>query len=105
MIGTAALIDAGELQFFDRVGDLVQVMLGQMQIPRRYLQIFMTKQKLDGAQVGSGFKQMRCPAVANQVGRDSLANAGPPGRFVAGAPHDLVGDRLLRVAMDAEGNR
>jgi len=64
MIGTAALVDVAELQLFDRVGHLVQVMRGQMQIPGRYFQILMTEQKLDGAQVGSGLKQMRCPAVA-----------------------------------------
>jgi hypothetical protein len=64
MIGTAGLFDVAELQFFDRVSHLVQVMLGQMQIPGRYFQILMTEQKLDDAQVGSGFKQMRCLAVA-----------------------------------------
>ena len=41
MIGTAALVDVAELQLFDRVGHLVQVMRGQMQIPGRYFQIFM----------------------------------------------------------------
>jgi hypothetical protein len=51
MIEAATLIDAGQLQLFDGVGDLVQVLLGQMQIPGRGLQIFMTEQKLDGAQV------------------------------------------------------
>ena len=52
----AAPVDTGELQFLDGVGDLVQVMLGQMQIPGRYFQILMTEQKLDGAQVGTGFQ-------------------------------------------------
>jgi len=75
MIGAAALVDAGQLQLFDRVGDLVQVLLRQMQIPGRHLQILMAEQKLDGAQVGSGFQQMRRPAVANQVGRYPLADA------------------------------
>jgi hypothetical protein len=64
MIATAALVDVAELQLFDGVGDLVKVMLGQMQIPGRYFQILMTEQKLDDAQVGSGFKQMRCLAVS-----------------------------------------
>jgi hypothetical protein len=43
MIRPAALVDARELQFFDRVGDLVKVMLGQMQIPGRHFQILMTE--------------------------------------------------------------
>ena len=90
MVEAAALVDVGELQFFDGVGDLVQVLLGKMQIPGRGLQILMTEQKLDGAQVGSGFQQMRGPAVANQVGCDALADAGPLGGLDAGPPHGLV---------------
>jgi hypothetical protein len=43
MIRPAALVEVREVQFFDGVGDLVKVMLGQMQIPRRYFQILMTE--------------------------------------------------------------
>ena len=67
MIEAAALVDAGELQFFNRVDDLVQVLLGKMQIPSRGLQILMAQQKLDGAQVGTGFQQVCGITVANQV--------------------------------------
>ena len=56
MIGATALVDARQLQLFDRVGNLVQVLLGQVQIPGCHLQVLMTEQKLDGAQVGAGFK-------------------------------------------------
>ena len=56
MIGTAAFLYAGELQFFDRVDDLMQVLLGQVQIPGCHLQILMAEQKLDSAQVSTGFK-------------------------------------------------
>ena len=56
MIETAAPVDAGELQFLDGVGDLMQVLLGQVQIPGCHLQVLMTEQKLDGAQVGAGLK-------------------------------------------------
>jgi hypothetical protein len=35
-----------------------------VQIASRSLQIFMTEQKLDGAQVGARFQQMGGPAVA-----------------------------------------
>jgi hypothetical protein len=59
----AALVDARQLQFFDRVGNLVQVLLGQMQVAGCRLQIFMPEQKLDGAQVGTGFQQMGRPTV------------------------------------------
>jgi hypothetical protein len=90
-----------KLQLFDRVGDLVQVLLREVQIPGCHLQILMTEQKLDGAQVGSGFKQMRRPAVANQVRSDSLADAGPLSSFGASTPHDLVCNRLFAVTMHA----
>lgn len=101
VIGAAALIDAGQLQLFDGVGDLVQVLFGQMQIPGGGFQILMTEQKLDGAQVGARFQQMGGPAVANQVRGNSLADARPLSSFAADTPYDLVRDRLLRVAMQA----
>ncbi len=41
MMGAAALVDTGELQLFERVGDLLQVLLRQVQIPGCYLQILM----------------------------------------------------------------
>ena len=64
MIGTAALIDAGELQLFNGVGDLAQVLLRKVQIPGRGLQIFMTQQKLNGTQVGAALQQMGRPAMS-----------------------------------------
>ena len=101
MIEPAALLDAGEFQLFDGVGDLVQVLLREVQILGRGLQILVTEQDLDGAQVGARFQQMSRPAVANQVGGNPLADACAFSRFGAGPPHDLVGDGLLRVAMQA----
>ena len=73
-----------------------------MQIPGRDLQILMTEQKLDGAQVGTGFQQMRGPAVANQV-RALLGLRMPASlaAFVQRQPHRLVADRLLAIAMHA----
>ena len=101
VIEAAALVDAGELQFLDGVGDLLQVLRGQVQIPGGGLQILMPEQKLDGAQVGTGFQQMRGPAVANQVGRNSLADARPLSSFAAATPYDLVRNRLLVIAMQS----
>ena len=63
MIEAAGLVDTGELQIFDRVRDLLQVLPRQMQIPRCHLQIFMTEQKLDGTQVRACFQQMGGPAM------------------------------------------
>ena len=47
MIGATALLDAGQLELFDGVGNLVQVLLGQVQIPGCHFQILMAEQKLD----------------------------------------------------------
>jgi hypothetical protein len=90
MMRAAALIDAGEGQPFERVGDLLQMALGEMEILGRGLQIFMSQQQLNGAQVGAGFEKMRGPTVSNQMGRYMLANTGPLGGLVAGQPYDLV---------------
>src|SRR5450631_1235653 len=99
MIETAALINTGELQALNGVGDLLQVLRRQVQIPGCHLQILMAEQKLDGAQVGTGFEQMRGPGMANQVRRNSLANAGPLRCLGACTPNDLVADGLLVIAM------
>jgi hypothetical protein len=64
MIEAAALIDAGQLQFLDGVGDLLKALLRKMQIPGGHLQILMAEQKLDGAQVSAGFQQMGGPAMS-----------------------------------------
>ncbi len=101
MVEGASLIDARELQFLDGVGDLLQVLCGQVQIPGRHLQILMTEQKLDGAQVGTGFEQMRGPCVSNQVRRNGLAKATLLRRFGARHPYGLVADGLLVIAMQS----
>ena len=44
----------------------------QMQIDRRFLQIAMPQQHLDGSQVSTGFEQVRGKAVAQSVGMDPL---------------------------------
>ena len=64
MVEGASLIDTRELQFLDGVGDLLQVLRGQVQITSRHLQILMAEQKLDGAQVSTGFQQMRGPGMS-----------------------------------------
>lgn len=43
MIRPAALVDVGELQFLDRVSNLLQALRGKVQIPRRHFQILMTE--------------------------------------------------------------
>ena len=101
MVEGTGLVDARKLQFLEGVGDLLQMLRGQVQIAGRHLQIFMAEQKLDGAQVGAGFEQMGGPRVANQVRGNSLANAGLLRCFGARQPYRLVGDGLFVVAMQS----
>jgi len=56
-----ALFDAEQGKVFNRVRDLLQMALREVQILSGGLQISVAEQKLDGAQVGSGFQQMRGP--------------------------------------------
>jgi integrase len=79
--------------------DLLQVLRGQVQILGCHLQILMAEQELDGAQVGTGFEQMRGPCMANEMRARRLTKAGVPGRLDARQPHRLVADGLLAIAM------
>ena len=95
MIEAAALVDAGELQFLDGVDDLLQVLRGQVQIPGCHLQILMAEQKLDGAQVGTGFEQMRGPAWRTRCGLTVLRRPAFLAASVHATPYGLVADGLL----------
>jgi len=101
MIEAAALVDARELQSLNGVDDLLQVLRGQVQILGCHLQILMAEQDLDGAQVGTGFEQMRGHAWRTRWGARRLTKAGVPGRLGARQPHRLVADGLLAIAMHA----
>ena len=70
---------------------------GEVQIDRGFLQVAMSQQHLDGAQVGTGFEQMRGKAVAQSVGMDVLVfKAGALRGLLTGAPENLGGDRRTR---------
>src|SRR5437660_4854982 len=78
-----------------RTASGVEMSPGEMQIDRRLLQVAMPEQHLSGAQVGTGFEQMRGKAVAQRVGMNvpvfkPSALCGVP----TGSPQDLGGDRI-----------
>ena len=67
----------------------------EMQVDRRFLQVAMSEQHLDGAQVGAGFEQMRGEAVAQRVGMNMLVREPSAfGGVLAGRPDHLGGDRI-----------
>ena len=79
---------------------------GEMQIDRRFLQVAMPQQHLDGAQVGTGFEQMRGKAVAQSVGMDVLVlKTGAFGGLLTGVPENLGGDRMTRRMPSVAGKQ
>ena len=65
-----------------------------MQIECRLFQIAMSKQDLDGAQIGAGFEQMRGEAMAQSVGMNGFVNAGPLDGFMTSVPGHAEADRI-----------
>ena len=79
---------------------------GQMQIDRGLFQIAMPQQHLDGAQVSTGFEQMRGKAVAQSMGMDVLVlKAGAFGGLLTGVPENLGGDGMTRRMPSVAGKQ
>src|ERR1700688_4583372 len=79
---------------------------GEMQIDRSLLKVAMPEQHLDGAQVGTGFQQMRGKAVAQSVGMDAFVlKTGAFGGLLTGVPENLGGDRMTRCMPSVAGEQ
>ena len=61
-----------EGQCIQRTAGGAEMATRQMQIDRRFLQVTMSQQHLNGAQVGSGFEQMSGETVAQGGGMNLL---------------------------------
>ena len=68
VILAGCLADAGQLQMLQRIRHCLQVSLRRWRYLAVVLEIHMTEQDLDRAQVCSGLEQVRRPAVAQGVG-------------------------------------
>src|SRR4051812_6502785 len=68
---------------------------GYVKINRRILQPLMSQQQLDRAQVRSGLQHVRSETVPQRVRANALTKPGAERCFVAGIPHDLIGERTL----------
>src|SRR5258708_8811784 len=83
----------------------MQVFLRKMNIACSGLQISVAEQHLDGAQVGAGFEQVRCPTVAQSMRGDVFGDASLPRCIAAYVPDRLIGERHVRTsALAAPGN-
>jgi hypothetical protein len=61
--------------------------LRQMQVDRSHFEVTMPEQDLDGAQVGTGFKEMGRETMAQSVGMNApVVEAGAFGSDLAGRP-------------------
>src|SRR5208282_797851 len=88
---------ASEGECIQRTAGGAEMAPGEVQIDRGFLQVAMTEQHLDGAQVGTGFEQMRGKAVAQSVRMDALVlKTGAFGGLLTGTPENLGGDRMTR---------
>ena len=72
--------DRLECERVKRTGGGVQVPLRQMQIPAGRVQVSMTEQKLNGAQIRSGFQQVGSEAMPQGMGWTRLSS---PARWAA----------------------
>src|SRR5215470_17689322 len=66
-----------------------------MQIQRGVLEMPVSQEQLDGAQVGSSLQHVGRETVAQCVGTDSFSDARAQSRFMTGVPDRFVGGRLL----------
>jgi hypothetical protein len=68
----SALLAPADRECIQRTSGGAEMPPGEMQIDRRFLEVTMSEQHLDGSQVGAGFQQMGGKAVAQGVGMDAL---------------------------------
>ena len=87
------VVRAAHPHVIERICDGLQMPLRKMQIDDRVLQVRVSEQQLDGAQIGAGFEQVRREAVAKQMRGDALRDAGVPGRLLTCAPDSFDRDR------------
>ncbi len=66
----------------------------------------MAQQHLDGARIGTSFKQMSGKAVAQSVGMDVLVlKTGAFGGLLTGVPENVGGDRMTRRVPSVAGEQ
>ena len=102
----ADVLAAGQSERIQRVGDRLQMPLRQVQVLSGGLQIAMSQQDLDGAQVGACFQQVGGPTVTQRMRRNAFVDASPARGFATGNPDGLVRNRLIQPAPRVRvGNR
>ena len=76
-----------------RARDCLESHLGQMKVTAGGLQIRVTEQQLNGAEVRAGLKQMRCETVPQSVRMHSFPDSGPGGSVFDGVEDGLAAHR------------
>lgn len=77
-----------------------------MQVDRSFFKVAVSQQHLDRAQIGTGFKQMRCEAMPQRMRMDVLVLqastfCGP----LTGRPEHLGGYRTTRCVPSVAGKK
>ena len=79
----------------ERAGGCAEMPLGQMQVYGSDLEVSMSEQDLDRAQVGAGFKKMCGEAMTQSVRMDApMLKTRTFSSDLAGSPEDLGGYRM-----------
>ena len=90
-----AILASEHRERIQRAGDRAQMPLRNVEVDARLLEVMMSKQQLDGPQIGATLQQVRGEAVAERVRMKLLANTGALGGLTAGAPDDFAGNRSV----------
>jgi hypothetical protein len=61
------IVHRGKLQAIERIGNRLQVFVGQMQVDQSVFQAGVSEHDLDGTQIGSGVQQMGGATVPQTV--------------------------------------
>src|ERR1035441_4592030 len=94
--GPLHFIGTRNLDGFERTGNRLQMAAGQMQVESGIADLGMAEQYLNGAQVGAGFQHVCREAVAKQMRRHALLDAGALASLVYGLPHNLRSNGHIR---------
>src|SRR5713101_5329434 len=79
---------------------------GEMQVDRRFLEVAMPQQHLDGSQVSSSFEQMGGKAVTQGMRMDALVfKPSALCSALAGCPKNLGRDRITRRVPSVAGKQ
>jgi hypothetical protein len=90
--GAFHVIEVGDFESIERIGDGLQMLVRKMQVDEGVLQSGMSEQKLNGTEIGTGFQQVSCATMPQRMRRKVFGDAGGSGGVLTGQPNHIGGD-------------